>query len=562
MMRSSLWLPVWLAATGLLAFQPILSAQQSSAPAPVADAADDSYLAVVSLAGTTPISQAVIYLSEVAGQPAFGGLFAGMAGGFLAGIDPNQPWGVAVKLVDGSPDPLIFLPCRDVAGFLRRLEGQIGPAEKLQGDTDIYVVAAGPTLLYIKQAGDWAFASQNRDSLRQVPAKPLALLGDLPKEYLVAVQLSPQQIPAEQRESLLSTARDAFEAAMLQQAEQPDEEALQSAKATLDSLQESFDSAQTLLVALAVDAERERIVLDYEFTAVPGSELAEISANTIPLPSKFASVISSDAAAYVHSSTSVSPKVLEQMRDSAQQTLQTFRKQIFKDDALSDDQQEEVLALVRQVVDIVVETAEEGKIDFGAQVDLSQPSVQVHGGMFVADGAKVADLVKELAGKLELNPNDVSFSFDQDTYKEVTLHTVEIRVRDRKAADILGERFTVKLGTGANAVYFAAGSEADAKLKRLIDVAASDPIAAERPLSQFYVALMPFLRLAEQIDANPTVQAMVQGAGRSPGSDNAIFTTAPITDGQRTRIMIGEGIIRAIAEAVARQIGQPAPAGF
>ncbi|QEG40710.1 hypothetical protein [Roseimaritima ulvae] len=567
--KAAAWVAVTLA-TSIVGLAGPAQAQSDAAQLPTLDTSEAASqpVAVVSLSGVAALGDAAIFLSDAAGQPAAGGMFATMARGFTTGIDPQRPMGLVVNMKDGAPAPLLFVPSDDISKFLQRMEGQLGPAEKLEDDPDTLVIAAGASLLYIKQSGKWAFAAQNRELLKDLPADPLKLLGGLDKTYDVAVRVNVQQVPVDQRNMLIGALKQGFQQGMARQAAgsgadaEAAAEAQRVAEASLQQLEDEIENTETLMFGLSVDTERARTFIDLVSTAVEGSETAEIYTNTFALPSKFASVISPDAAAYYHASTSVSPKAVERMRSSIDQSMQTLRRQIEKNDDINDIQKQELLQFIRQFVDLSMNTIEEGKLDVGFQLDLSGTHAKLFGGAFVSDGAKVVDLVKELAAKLQNDPQAPKFSFDESTYKGVNIHSVVAKIADDKAAEILGEELTIKLGTANDAFYFASGDDAEGTLKQLIDSGAQDTEGVKRPLGQFYMSLTPFVRLIDRVDSNDIVAAVLQAAQNSEQTDRVRLTTHTIDRGQAIRIVVGEGIFRAAGAGAAAAQPQPAGAAF
>ncbi|WP_153556459.1 hypothetical protein [Roseimaritima sediminicola] len=543
-------------------------AQIDSAQVPPLDSSEAASqpVAVVSLSGVAGLGNAAVYLSEAAGQPATGGMFATMARGFTTGIDPNRPIGLILNMKDGAPAPLLFVPSQDIKVFLRRMEGQLGPAEELEDDPNTLVIAAGASLLYIKQAGDWAFAAQDREALSDLPADPLKMLGGLHETYDIAARLNVQRVPAAQREMLIAALKQGFQEGMARQAaaaggdDEAANEARRVAEASIAQLEREIQNTESLMFGFAADRERERAFIDVVATAVEGSDTADIYENTFALPSKFASVIRPEAAAYYHASASVSPKAVQRMRDSIDQSMQTYLRQLDRLEELNEAQKEELTGFLRRFVELAIDTVSEGKVDVGAQLDLGDSGPKMFGGAFVSDGSDVADLLKGLAEKLQGDPQMPTFSFDEGKYQEITLHTVTVKIADKEVAEVLGDELTIKLGTGPDAVYFAAGSEAEATLKQLIDSGAEDPAGAQRPLGQFYMSLTPFARMVERVAPGEIVSAVLQAAENSDQTDRVLVVTSKVPRGQAFRLIIGEGIFRA-AGAGAAAAGQAQPAG-
>ena len=524
---------------------------QAAPAAPAAQPQMTEPVVVVSVAGVGKISDAVTYLSEAVGQPAAGGLFSAMAATFTQGLDPNRPIGLIVPWIDGSPAPIAFIPAADVRQFLKRLEEQLGPAEEMQDDPNTLAVAAGASLVYIKQAGQWAYIAQDRQFLNQLPANPQTLLAGMDQQYDIGVRINVQQIPVQQREMIVQQLKQGFAAAAARQADGDGDQVRRMGEQTLQQLERVINETQRVLVGWSVDPANQRTFIDFEITAAPGTELAEIYDASRAIPSKFAAVIRPDAAAYYHAAVSISPKAAEQTRQSVDQAMKMLRTALAQEDDLTEQQQADVTALLERVGELAMDTVSEGKADLGLVISTEGGKLRMVGGAFVADGNAVAQLVKDLADKVKNETDAPRFTFDQGQYKGVTFHTIEADVPEDKeeARQLFGPVLQVKLGTAANAVYVAVGDNAQELIQRLVDSGESDTGAA-RPLGQLYVSLLPILQYAQTVDDNENLRAMIDALSRSNGTGNLLVVSESIEQGQKVRISIGEGLLRAIGAAV------------
>jgi len=521
-----------------------LMAQEAPAGDSAAATSQEPVL-VVSIAGIDQVGGAVSYLAEAVGQPGTGGMFAAMAAGFTQGIDATRPLGITVQMIEGAPAPIAFVPAADISQFLKRIENQVGPAEKLEDGT--YVIAAGANLLYIRQVGDWAYASQNREFLADVPDDPTTLLDGMADTYDLAVRLNVQAVPGPLRGMLVEQMKQGFNQAAARQAA----EAQAMGQRTLEQLSQMISETERLQLGWSIDPASRRTFIDLEIVAVEGSELAEIYDGSQPVPSRFASVIRPDAALYYHAAASVSPKAVEQTRQSLDQTLQQVGEQLTKTGELSESQATEVEALIKRLAELGMDTVAEGKIDLGVLVTAGSETLTASGGALLADGNELAALLKDVAAKVEEEPGAPRFLFDQGEFNGVTMHTVEADVpeSEEEARQVFGPVLQVKLGTADDAVYFAMGEDAEARMKALI-VEAEEPDASDRPLGQAYFSLLPVLQFAQSVDQQEVIAAMIDAIARSGETDRVNLISNSISRGQRVRISIGEGILRAIGAGI------------
>lgn len=543
-----------LAVASLFTFAPQTLLAQEQVPGGVGTATEP--VVVVTLGSVNKLMQDVNYLTSVVGQPQAGGIFTMMAGTFTQGIDTTQPIAVLVPLVDGMPQPLAIIPTADVKTVLKRLEAQTGPADELDDGT--LVIALGASTVFIQQAGPWAILAPNRDMLRLAPADPTSLFEGMGNSYDIAVRLKMQKVPPHIRDMLTAQIRQGFEQAMAQQNGEEAESARQMAENSLEQLDQLIRDTDELKIGFNVNQSEKQIVFDTMFTAVPGSELASIYGTQQAIPSQFSSVIRPDAAAFYHGATSISPEAVEQSRTGVKNSLETIRNAIKTQGNLGEQQQSDLFDVIDRIGDLAIESVSEGRADVGALLLTDESDFRFVLGAFVADGNKAAQIVKDLAEKVEGEPNAPRFSFDQSNYKGVSMHLVEADVPESEdeAQRVFGDTLRVHVGTGEKSVYVAVGNDSEALMKELIDSGSSDS-GAGRPIGQFRVTLLPILQYAQSIESNDTLEAMIDALSRSPDSGQLNMVQESISNGQEVTVKMGEGLLQAIG-AAARQAQQKA----
>ena len=530
---------------------------QDLAPGGVATATEP--VVVVTLGSVNKLMQDIDYLTSTVGQPQAGGIFRMRAGTFTQGVDTTQPIGILVPLVDGMPQPIAIVPTADVKAVLKRLEAQTGPADELDDGT--LVIALGASTVYIRQSGNWAVLAPNRDVLTLAPADPTSLFEGLGNRYDLAFRLKMQKIPPQMREMLTAQIRQGFEQAMAQQAGEDTESARRMAENTLEQLDQLINETDELKFGLNVDQTGKKVAIDTMFTAVPGSKLAAIYGAQRPIPSQFSAVIRDDAAAFYHGATSISPEAVEQARMSVSNSLQALRQALKSEGNLSEQQQRDITEMIDRIGDLAVDSVSEGRADVGAVLLTDETDFRFVLGAFVADGNRAAQIVKDLAKKVEGQPDAPRFAFDQGTYKGVTMHMVEADVPEKEdeARRIFGETLRVHVGTGPKSVYLSVGKDSEALMKELIDSGSTDA-GAGRPVGQMRVTLMPILQYAQSIESNDALAAMIDALSRAPDSGEFSMVQQSIPNGQELTIRIGEGILQAVG-AAARQAQMKAQQG-
>lgn len=524
-----------------------LQAQQSNTVA--VDATDP--VLVTTIASVDKLFPDFDYIFSVIGQPQLS-MFTGMARTFTAGVDTTRPLGMIVPLVNGVPQPIALLPTDDVSFVLKRLETQIGPADELDDGT--LVIAVGASTVFIRQMDGWAAFAANRDLLELAPADPMTEFAGMGNNYDFAFRLNMQQVPMSTRGILTAQLRQGFEQAMARR-EDNNDATRDVAESTITQLEQLINETDELRFGINVDSTGHQIVMDGSFTAVPGSTLASIYGGQRSIPSQFSSVIRNDAAGFVHSAMSISPEAVDMMRKNVTLSLNAIRTALANEDSLSPEQQKEISAFVDRIADLAVNSISEGRANVGGMLLANEDEFRFVGGAFVSDGNEAANVLKELAENVSEAPGAPRFSFDQSTYKNVSMHLVEADVPEGDEARLVfGETLRVNVGTGPKSVYVAVGDGSVELMKQLIDKSDTDS-SANRPVSQVRFTLLPVLQFAQSVKQNDTLSAMIDALSRSPDPGEVTFVQESIPNGQKTKVTIAEGLLQAIG-AAARQAQQ------
>ncbi|WP_147869897.1 hypothetical protein [Stieleria maiorica] len=510
---------------------------------------------VVTLGSVKKLMDDVSYLAEITSQPQLA-MFPMLAATFTQGMDMDQPIGMLVPLVGGAPQPIVVLPTKDIRPILKRLEAQTGPVDELDDGT--LVLTVNQNMLYIKQNANNAVAAQNQAALALAPEDAGDLFQGMGNNYNVAIRLQVQQVPVEIRNILIDQLRQGFEQTM---AQQPDAASgREVAENSIAQLERLVQEADELNIGLNIDKANKQVALDLSFTAVGGTQLAAVYGGQQSIPSRFASVIRDDAAAYLHSATSISPEAITQAKDGIQTSLSMIKGALENEGNLTEDQVNEIDQYINRLSDIVTESLSEGKADMGALVMAGRDEFKAVIGTFVADGNKVAELAKDLATKVPDSPDAPKFKFDIGNFSGVTMHLIEADVpaSEDEVRKLFGDKIQVHIGTAPKAVYVAAGRGSEELLKEFITSGSSDN-GGDRPLGQFKMKLLPFMELAQSVEANDNVAAMINALTNSEDKGEVNVTTKSIPNGSAMKLTIGEGLIRSIGAAAmaGRQAQQP-----
>lgn len=527
----------------------IAPAQERLAPAPNGAAAGISEpIVLVTLGSIDKLQEDVNYIAAAVNQPAAAAPF-GFVRAMSQGINPAEPIVVMASIVNGVPEPAILVPTTDAKSVLKRLEGQIGPAEDL--GNGMLAINAMQQLVYIKQNANWAVLSRNKDLLGSIPADPSPMLTGMGNDYDLAFRLKMQLVPVNLKAQLIGGMRQGFEQAMARSSEQSGLDSAEYAEATMSQFEMLIEDTDELFFGLNTDVTGKRIVMDTKFTAVEGSKFAKMYGGQQPISSRFANVIRPDAAAYFHGATSIGPEMVEQTRESVGGSIAMIKNMIEQNDDIPAESVDELNEMIDRIVKLLVDSIAEGKSDGGAVLLADDGQLQFVYGAFVSDGGEVAQIAKDLAEKVKDVPDGPSFSFDISNYNGVTMHLIEAAVPEGEdeARKVFGESLKVHVGTAPQAVYIAIGDASLPVMKDLIDSGQADT-AAKKLISQARIRMLPILTYAKSVDSNAVIDAMI-GALRNADVEGLVtLVTAGVPNGQQGRLAIGEGVLKAVGAAV------------
>jgi hypothetical protein len=511
-------------------------------------------IVVVTIAPMNKLTADINYIAGALGQPQFGGLFGMMAGGLTQGLDTARPVAVLVPLVDGNPEPIGVIPTNNVESMLKRLEGQTGPADKLEDGT--LVLALGNTLVYVRQVGTWAVVARNRDVINLVPADPTILMQGMGEKYDVAVRLNLGEIPPQLREMLAQQLDEQLKQGVeqaMQNQEDADENAIKLSMQQLDQIKKIMLETDDLMFGLNINPSKRLMNIDTETTAIQGTGLADQYSGQQPIPSAYSLVLNANSAIRYHAAGTIAPQTAEIFEATMKSAIDGISQQLDNQEELAADVKAEIEEMVQGLVEIATQTMKEGKSDLGMVVVADDGVFRLAGGGFVHSGEKLAEWVQKLATKLQQIPDPPEFKFNESTYQGVAMHSISIDIPSDKeeAIDLLGPQAVIHLGTGPQAAYFGVGKDSPEMIKRLIDSAGADKgNLVDRPLGQMQIKTLPLLRLAQSIQANDVMAAMIDSVALASEHDFINVTTNSIENGQSNLIEIGEGVLRLIGVGI------------
>ncbi len=518
---------------------------------------------VVAFSGYDEVIGDIGYVGKLAGNPGLArmaemSLQMAAGGKEITGLDKSKPWGFFVRTDGTKLTTFGCLPVTNLDQVLEILEPLVGKPQKADGGLIKLSVKEQP--LFVKKADGWAFVANTPEALAHTPDDPVAALGGLHKAYDLAIQVHVQNVPDFFRQMVVGMIRMGVQSGAQQMPGESSDDFAMRTKMTqraMEQMQTAINELDTLTVGLAIDQERSSVHLDYTITAVEGSKIAEQMAASQGLSTNFAGFIVPDAAMSLNVVGKIPPSQIDQAVD----TIETVRASAVKDlgsQGLSDDELKVAKGLVDNLIDVLVATVRGGRLDGGALLLLDESKAAFVAGLQVAESAKLEDALKQLAAQIIKDEPDAADAIKLDAlvHQGVRFHTITIPtedIPDEKIVQILGDAPEVALGFGDNSAYLAVGRDAIKTLQKVIDDCRAKAGKAAPPVS-LSIAAGPIARFVAQMAEKPLVkQAATAVAGKlaeSAGKDRLTITATIIPNGQKVRIELEEGLLKAIPALV------------
>ena len=380
----------------------------------------------------------------------------------LKGLDRNRPWGITLT-TDGLVVSAADLPAgRQLEGFARCAGG---PDRRCpgRGQRRLRAECLQPKDLRQRDQDQWAFISMSPDALADVPKDPTKLLGGLDKivrrcvaaeraKHSRTVSLAGRRSVADGRR--VGPGPDAGrKRRRLRRAQE------RWSTGQIEALTTAINEIDQLTLGWALDTSAKTTHIDLTVAAVAGSDFGKQLSQVKETTSDFAGFLVPDAAASLNLSAKMDKDNTEQFV-AALQTLRSHALQhIEAEEKLSDDATKKIAKeMVSEVFDAIQATVESGKIDAGATLNLSDKSMALVAGAYVADPNSLEDALKKFAKLAEKEPNFPGIKFDADKHGGVRFHTASLPVpKEEGISRVLGDKLDVAVGIGPKSAYLALG---------------------------------------------------------------------------------------------------------
>jgi hypothetical protein len=509
---------------------------------------------LITLAGYDALKQDVNFIGSLAGQPELASQFEPFILGFTQGLEKDHPLGVLIQSDGMNFGGAICLPIKDLATFVGNLKA-FGVTTADAGNGITQITANGQTL-FGKNEGGWTFLSMMPQMLEGLPADPVAAFKSLVDEYDLGIRANVQNIPEPYRQMAMQQLRAGMEAGMKRKPDETDEQyqaRTALANGQVEQLERMIKEIDQFTFGLSIDGDQQRAFIDFIYTAVAGTQLADQLKTMQDTKTNFAGFFQPDAAGMMMTASTVNESDVAQTK----QMVESLRSQIAnaideQDDLDSEADKENVKAACNDFIDALVATIEAGKMDMGAVANVSPEAVTVVAGGFIADPAKVEAGLKKLAEVAKNKPDHPAPKWSAESHAGVTFHTLSVPTpKEEEALKLFGETIDFAVGIGKDSVYFAMGRDCLTAAKKVIDDSAASPGKSIAPMELSISVGQIINTIAAFETEDQVLQAVAETLKtEAVGRDHVKIVAQPVENGLRTRFEAEEGVMRAIGVAV------------
>ena len=524
---------------------------------------------MLTVSGYDELKADINFIGSLAGQPELASSFEPFILGFTQGLEKDKPLGVLVQSDGMNFGGAVCLPIKDLATFVGNLKAFGVTSSPVDGG--ITQISANGQTLFGKEAGGWTFISMMPQMLESLPADPAKEFAALADEYDLGIRANVQNVPDAYRQMAIDQMRQGMDAGMKKMPEESDDEfnaRKMMATTQVENLERMIKEIDQFTFGMSVDSKEQKTFLDFVYTAVAGTQLADQLKTLADPKTNYAGFFQPEAAGMMM----VASKINEGDVDQTKQMFEAFRKQmetaIDKDESLpSDAAKENVKAACNDFMDAFMATIEKGVMDLGAVVNVSPDALTVVAGGFIGDPGKIESGLKKLSELSKEKPDMPPIKWNAETHAGISFHTVSVPTPDEEEPrKLFGETIDFAVGIGKESVYFAMGRDCMTAVKKVIDDSAANPGKSVAPM-ELSVSVSQILNTIAAFETDDPVLKTVADTLKTEavGRDHVRIVAQTIENGLRTRIEAEEGVMRAIGVGVMaaqmQAMGAQQPAG-
>jgi len=478
----------------------------------------------------------------------------------LAGVDKTRPWGAVIQTDNGKPTGYGFVPVTDLKALLALLEA-LGRKSKDAGDGITQIETGRRNKpVYVRQNKGWAFVSDKRENLADLPADPGKLVAGLTQQYDWAVRVNVCNVPAKHREKFIRDLQKRAEKrlARIRGSEQEVAIGRMVGKKIVGAIVAAANEMEQVTLGCALDRSAKTAFLEMNVTALKGTGCAKQFANLGNAKTNFAG-FQLPGAAVTGNLTFRHSLASEEELAALGKAIRTLAFERIDAEVEPKEKAEGAKKFVNGILEVAGKAIASGRVDRGMSLVLEPDAATLVAAKYVADGQKLEEtlgLLVEAARKEHPDLVKKSFKANADEHQGVRLHVISLPIpkdaKDReKVVQLIGETLEVVVGIGKKDIYLAAGKDAMKTLKQAIDQSKAKRRQAVSPmrLSVSLSQLAEFVAEVGKEKDKPTAKKAAEILAKTAGKDHINLLATPIDRGVKCRLEIEEGVLKLLGEA-------------
>jgi len=481
----------------------------------------------------------------------------------LAGFDKTRPMGAIVQASgDEKPTAYVFLPVTDFKAALDLLKLYT----KVDSAGDVYKLTPkdGNKASYVKQQGTWACFAEKPEMLAHCEEDPVAVLGDLEKNYIVAGRVFLANVPEALREKLISGVKAGIAKEAAKKDGESDEE-FAHRKKVLDQIEPYIvrvaGELDQVALSWCLDRTAEKTYVDVSVTAKADTATAKEMDLAAKSTTRFAGFHAKNAALNA-SWAGLIPPVKQEI---AAGLIEGARVKGLSDIEKKTPESDRAVAkeVLNGSADLLQKIVKSGRVD-GTLTVLVGPKLAT--GLlagYVADGALLDKMLHSIAGAiLAEHPEAAQFiKLDAETEGPVHFHKVSVPLNgdnsdQQNLLQLVGESLDVVIGIGKQDAFVAVGRNAEATLKKAIAASTKAGSKSVSPL-EVSLAVKPVTAFVAAV-GKPEERASAAMADselkKTPGKNHIGLSVRPISNGVQMHLEVEQGLVRLFGRLIVARI--------
>lgn len=512
---------------------------------------------VVSIASLNEQVDDIKYILRAAEMGMFGMMIDGAVDEYTPGLDRTKNIGLFLFITEDNPQEpgvLGFVPVTDFDALIGKLEESVDI--DTDGDLTIIVAPTGEEV-FVKNSNGYAFFSQSKDQLSDLPSRPDDHLSNWSGDYNLGAKVFAQRIPAALRAQAVELIQQGFEMQMDQLEDQDPglaEMQRKNFEMQMDQIKGLINDTEEVVIGMGADKEGENLFLDFQIVGTEGSKLArQCNAAADAGPARFGGFIMDDTVL----NAVVSMKTLPEDAENATQMIDSLRGTLIeqlKDEApLDDEKMERVEEIINEFLDGLNDMVKAGKSDAGVVATMELGNINLAAAMsagstekFASAMNKLVDFIKEESANA---PVEIEFKANATTVNGVGMNMIKVNIpeEDDEPRMIFGESISIYYGASDDALYLCFGTSPVDLLKKALD----NQGPSNLPAMQANLHLAPIMRFVANMENDETAGQMAEMLEDS-GKDRITMTAKMIKNGEHVRISMQDGVLKLIGIAGAQ----------